>query len=178
MAEKGVSASAAAAHLCVSSPTFAKLINQGVFERKPCHIGYNLDVIRAARFRYLENAAAGRSGADGGALLAKERALLAREQREATQIKNELARGELVHLSLVERVLGEMFNIARETPLNMPGKTADAVAAACGGDRALVFRILDDEIREMLDLLSAPDLVVKATVKQQLRVRRAEEVEA
>ncbi len=50
MAEKGVSASAAVAHLCVSSVTFAKLLNQGVFERKPRHIGYDLNTIRSANF--------------------------------------------------------------------------------------------------------------------------------
>src|SRR5437899_2847294 len=154
MAEQGVSASAAAAHLCVSSVTFARLINQGVFERKPRHVGYDLDLLRAARFRYLENAAAGRSGADGGALLTKERALLAREQREAAQIKNALARGELVHLDAVEKTLTPLFYNFREHALGTPGKIADAVASACGGDRALVFRIIDDQIREMLNELA------------------------
>jgi len=36
----------------------------------------------------------------------------------------------------------------------MPGKTADAVAQACGGDRALVFNIIDTEVREMLTELA------------------------
>ena len=80
MAEKDVSASAAAAHLCVSSMTFAKLLNQGVFERKPRHIGYDLSTIRSARLRQLEAAAAGRGGPDGGDLLSKQRARLARRR--------------------------------------------------------------------------------------------------
>jgi hypothetical protein len=47
----------------------------------------------------------------------------------------------------------------RAIALAVPGKLADAVAAATGGDRAMVFRIIDDEIREMLTTLSTADIV-------------------
>jgi hypothetical protein len=174
---KHASARAAADHLCVSPVTFSKYLNQGIIKRQPRHIGYDLDECRRARFKFLENQAAGRSGADGGELLAKERALLAREQREAATIKNELARGELIHLGVIERVLGEMFSIEREIALGMPGKVADAVAAACGLDRALCYSILDREVREMLELMSAPDVLAKATGKPQPRRQRRVDVE-
>lgn len=154
MENRRVSHTEAAAHLCISGPTFSRLINEGVIPRAERGTGYDLAECRRLRFKHLENVAAGRSGADGGALLAKERALLAREQREAAQIKNELARGELVHLDAVEKALNPLFHNFREHALSTPGVIADAVASACGGDRALVYRIIDDRIREMLNELA------------------------
>lgn len=93
--------------------------------------------------------------------------MLAREQREAAQIKNELARGELVHLDVVEKMFTPLFYNFREHALGTPGKIA-AVAEACGGDRVLVFRIIDDQIREMLDELADG----KSEAVSRLRPRR------
>jgi hypothetical protein len=149
-----VSMSVAAIHCGISVVSFARLLDMGVIERQPREVGYDLTTCRLARFKYLENLAAGRSGADGGALLAKERALLAREQREAATIKNAVARGDYVSLDLVEKKLTPLFSNFREQALSTPGVIADAVAQACGGDRALVYSIIDDRVREMLTELA------------------------
>jgi hypothetical protein len=169
----GVSMSAAAIHLGISVVSFSRLLDLGVIQRQERGC-YDLTTCRLARLKHLENLAAGRSGPDGGALLAKERALLAREQREAAQIKNALARGELVHLDAVEKTLTPLFYNFREHALGTPGKIADSVAAACGGDRALVFRILDDQIREMLDDLA--DGKSEAVSELRPRRRRADDI--
>jgi hypothetical protein len=68
---KHASARAAADHLCISTTTFSKYLNQGIIKRQPRNVGYDLDECRRARFKFLENQAAGRSGEDGGELLAK-----------------------------------------------------------------------------------------------------------
>jgi hypothetical protein len=169
---------AAAAHIGLSLVTFSKLLNMNVIERQPRGAGYDLTTVRMARLKQLEAAAAGRSGSDGGALLAKERALLAREQREAAQIKNELARGELIHLETIKRVFTPMFYNFREIALGTPGKVADAVADACGGDRALVYNLIDSEIRDMLDLLATDEAYAQVRPAKQARsVRRADDIE-
>jgi phage terminase Nu1 subunit (DNA packaging protein) len=103
------------------------------------------------------------SGRIGNEELAAQRVNVAREQAESISLKNAIARGDYVWMATVERVLGEMFAVLREIALCTPGKVADTAAEAFGGDRALAFRIIDDEIREMLELLSAPDVVTSAT---------------
>jgi phage terminase Nu1 subunit (DNA packaging protein) len=169
--KRRVSHTEAAAHLCISGPTFSRLINEGVIPRAERGTGYDLAECRRLRFKHLENVAAGRSGQDGGALLSKERALLAREQREAAQIKNELARGELVHLDAVEKALNPLFHNFREHALSTPGVIADAVAQASGVDRALVYRIIDDRIREMLDELADGKFVAVSEMRPRRRGR-------
>lgn len=172
-AQRGVSASAAAAHIGVSLVTFSKLLNTGVIHRQPRDVGYDLTTVRIARLRQLEAAAAARSGVDGGALVAKERALLAREQREAAQIRNQYARGELVSLDAIQKALEELFIGVREIALGTAGKVSDAVSTHTKEDREAVFTIIDEEIRAMLTLLSTGDVVSKAQDRKRHQIRRA-----
>jgi phage terminase Nu1 subunit (DNA packaging protein) len=173
----GVSMSAAATHCGISVVAFSRLLDMGVIQRQPREVGYDLTTCRLARFKHLENLAAGRGGIDGssGAALSASRSRLAEAQTRAQEMKTAILSGEYVRLEVFARVLDEMFVVAREIALSTPGKTADAVAAACGGDRALVFRIIDDEIREMLTLLSTPDIIARGKGKQ---ARRSDDVEA
>jgi hypothetical protein len=174
---KHASARAAADHLCIDPSTFSKYLNQGVIKRQPRHIGYDLDECRRARFKFLENQAAGRSGEDGGELLSKQRARLATAQADAQIMRTGIMSGEYVRLEVFARVLDELFVVLREIALGMPGKVADAVAEACGGDRALAFRIIDDEVREMLTLLSTPDIVAQGEGNPQERRQRRADIE-
>jgi hypothetical protein len=172
-----VSMSVAAIHCGISVVSFARLLDMGVIERQPREVGYDLTTCRLARFKYLENLAAGRSGADGGALLAKERAILAREQREAAQIKNELARGELVHLEAIKRVFTPMFYNFREIALGTPGVISDAISAHTKEDRVRVFEIVDEKIRDMLDLLATDEAYAQVRPGKQPRsMRRADDI--
>jgi hypothetical protein len=173
---KGASMSAAAIHCGISVVSFSRLLDLGVIQRQSREVGYDLTTCRLARFKYLENLAAGRGGLDGssGAALSASRSRLAEAQTRAAEMKTGILSGEYVRLEVFARVLDEMFVVLREIALGMPGKTADSVAAACGGDRALVFRIIDDEIREMLTLLSTPDIVARGSGKQ---ARRSDDIE-
>jgi hypothetical protein len=151
---KHASARATADHLCIDPSTFSKYLNQGVIKRRPRHIGYDLDECRRARFKFLENQAAGRSGEDGGELLSKQRARLATAQAVREEMKTAALCGDLVSLDLIEKVMTPLFYNFREQALSTPGIIADAVASVCGGDRVLIYSIIDDRIREMLTELA------------------------
>ena len=149
-----------ATHCFVSVTRLRDLIAGGQITHMP-NGKYDLDTVRREYIEYLQKAAQGRSGDAVG--LSKQRVKLEAARTDAIEFKNGVARGEYVRMATVERVLGEMFAVLREIALCTPGKVADAAAGAFGGDRALAFRIIDDEIREMLELLSAPDVVTSVT---------------
>jgi phage terminase Nu1 subunit (DNA packaging protein) len=154
-----ISAAAAADLLGVSAPTFGKLIAEHAFERQPPKHGYDpREVTRGTVAHYMRRAA-GRAGQDGGMLLAKERALLASEQRITAHLRNATTRGELVRLELVARKLEDMFSVLREIAMGVAGKVSDAVAAHTAQDRVAVYAIIDGEIREMLTVMSTPEIV-------------------
>jgi phage terminase Nu1 subunit (DNA packaging protein) len=93
------------------------------------------------------------------ARLAAARTELAREQAEAARLKNAVARGELVRMSVVERGATAIFSAFRERALSIPGK----VAAICEmRPRGEVEEIIRGEIYEALDELSRPILPVDA----------------
>lgn len=169
--ERGASAALAAAHIGVSAVTFGKLLNTGIIKRQPRNVGYDLTVVRMARLRQLEAIAAGRSGADGGVLLARERALLTREKRESAALKNQDARGELVHLSLIRTTLGELFGNMREVVLGTAGVISDAIAAH-PMDRAAIHQIIDGRLREMLAELSAGGVLERSRSQRRADRRR------
>jgi hypothetical protein len=50
----------------------------------------------------------------------------------------------------------------RPIALNVPGKISDAVAELSGVERGAIHGLIQDEIYEMLTLLSTPDVVSRA----------------
>ena len=96
-----------------------------------------------------------RRGNGDVARLAAARTELAREQAEAARLKNALARGELVRMSVVERGATVIFSAFRERALSIPGKTA---ALSEGRSRSEIEEVIRDEIYEALDELSRPIL--------------------
>jgi phage terminase Nu1 subunit (DNA packaging protein) len=93
----------------------------------------------------------GRRGNGDDARLTAARAELAREQTAAVALKNAVARGEYVRLSLIQRSAETIFATFRERALSMPGK----IAALCEGrSRAEVEEIVRGEVYECLDELS------------------------
>ena len=146
-------AAKAAKHICLSISRFRDLVDSEVIARQPPG-QYDLTVVRESYIPHMQKLAAGR-GADHGAALSTQRARLATAQAVAAEMKTAALTGQLVSLDLVEKKLAPLFGNFREQALSMPGKTADAVAQACGGDRALIFNIIDTEVREMLAELAA-----------------------
>jgi hypothetical protein len=141
-----------ATHCFVSVTRLRDLIGGGQITHRR-NGQYDIATVRREYIEYLQKAAQGRSGDAVG--LSKQRVKLEAARTDAIEFKNAVARGDYVSLDLVEKKLTPLFQNFREQALSMPGKTADSVASACGGDRALVFRILDDEIREMLTELAS-----------------------
>jgi len=141
--------SAAAAHCCTSVVSFSRLLDLGIIERQPRDVGYDLDVCRAARFKYLENR-------DGGAALSAQRAKLATAQTVAVERRNALDAGDLVSIELVRRSLETDFGVMREIALGVPGKIADSLQPHSALDRGVIAEIVKLEIYEMLENLSDP----------------------
>jgi hypothetical protein len=163
--KRGASTSAAAAHIGVSGPTFARLLNTAVIERADRGVGYDLRTVRLARLRQLEALAAGRSGVDGGELLSKQRARLAAAQTDAALLKNAILSSEFVRLASVRNVLEREFTIMKEKILSTPGKTADALSPHTSQDRGAIFDILHAEAIELLENLST-SAVLTASVER------------
>jgi phage terminase Nu1 subunit (DNA packaging protein) len=150
--KRGVSASAAAAHIFVSSVTFAKLLNEGVIKREPRDVGYNLNLVRQARFRQLEKVAAGRGGENADALT-DERVKLTRAKRKREEMQAEIEAGQWARLATVRRFLEGAILAFRDRVLNLPGEAAYALAMR---PQQEVFEILDDMVRAKLEELADP----------------------
>lgn len=157
--------SAAAIHCGISVVSFSRLLDLGVIQRQPRDVGYDLTTCRLARFKYLENLAAGRGGADGssGAALAASRSRLAQAQTRAAELKTGIMSGQYVRLETFARVCDEVFMTMREIALCVPGKTADAIAELSGIERYVIEGLIRDEIYEMLELLSTASVIARGT---------------
>jgi hypothetical protein len=156
--ERGRTASEAAAHIDLGVGRFMLLVETNVIPRQKTR-SYRLDDVRQGYIRHLRAMAAGQGqGADGGMTLAGERALLAREQREAATLKNQISRGDYVSLAMVQRKLVALFTVMREQALTLPGKCADALQPYTAKDRGEIWDIMHAEVCEMLENLSVVDV--------------------
>jgi hypothetical protein len=150
--KSGVSASAAAAHIFVSNVTFARLLNEGVIQRQPRDVGYDLDVVRAARLSHLERVAAGRGG-EGADALTEERVKLTRIRRQREELQAGIEAGQWGRLATVRRYLEQKLIELRDRLLGLPGEAAYALAMR---PQQEVFEILDDMVRAKLEEISDP----------------------
>ncbi len=148
----GASASAAAAHIFVSNVTFARLLNESVIKRQPRDVGYDLGVVRGARLRYLERAAAGRGG-EGADALTAERVKLIRIKRQREERKAAIEAGQWARLSTVQRFLEGALLAMRDRLLGLPGEAAYALAMR---PQEECFQILDDIVRAKLEEIADP----------------------
>jgi hypothetical protein len=164
-----VTQTALAAFIDTTRETISDHVARGTIKKR-ADGKYDLQECVRAIFKWQSDKLSGRTGNEE---LAKERALLVKQQRVAIQDKNAYARGDLVSLKALEKVVTPLFYTMREIALGTPGKIADAVAEACGGDRALVFRIIDDEIRQMLTAMSEPEIISRAYGDKDRRRRAA-----
>jgi hypothetical protein len=151
---RGASTAEAARHVGLGNTAFATLLNDGIVERQDRATGYNLTTVRLKCFAHLRSVAAGRGGIDSGEMLSHERALLAKEQREAMTLKNAISRGEYLVADVVKRMLTGTFTTMRERALTLPGKVADSLTPHCEEDRGVIGEILRLEVFELLEGLS------------------------
>ena len=102
---------------------------------------------------HLRGVASGRGGEDGVLDLTAERARLAKEQADATAMKNAVARRELVSVSDVEREWTDVGRKIRNAMLAVPSRARQSLAHLTVHDVDLI----DREIRDALTGLGADD---------------------
>lgn len=87
----------------VSEARVSQMVAEGIIARGDTALQWNV-----AAFERLRDQAAGRMGSETGGLdLVQERAALARSQRIAQELKNDVARGEYAPIGLLADVLGQ-----------------------------------------------------------------------
>lgn len=117
---------------------------------------YTLEQFRLAYTAHLREVAAGRTSATGEALdLAAERAALAREQRIAQKMKNDVASGEYAPIGLLSDVLG----VASSAVVDRFDQLEGTLRKSCPG--------IDDEVMTvvMRVVASARNEWIRSTVK-------------
>jgi phage terminase Nu1 subunit (DNA packaging protein) len=135
-----------AAHLDLTTRHVRDLQGAGVIPR-----GANLDAARLGYIRHLREMAAGRATNSSDLSLTTERALLARVQREKTELEIAQKRGELVSLADAERGWSALVGAFRSVMLTLPERAALDVQGKSESD---VEQILTDMVYEALTELS------------------------
>jgi hypothetical protein len=169
---RGASTAEAARHVGLSDVSFAKLLNDGVIERQDRATGYDLTKVRLKCFAHLRSIAAGRGGVDSGEMLSHERAMLAKEQREAISLRNAVSRGEYVHVPGFKKQLISDMTVTREQGLSLAGTLADAVEPHSALDRTAIFEMIKAKVHEMLGAMANPPAYVEAKLADQVESRK------
>ena len=142
-----------AKHLGISQKMVADMVAMGQLEKKP-RGQYDLDECRQQYISRLRETAAGRA-ANGDLDLAEERARLAKEQADAKEMENAVARGELVYIEDVGGAIEKQFTKVRAKMLGIPTKVAPE-AHACATVKE-VQSIIELAITEALNDLVGID---------------------
>ncbi len=109
---------------------------------------------------HLREQAAGRgSAAPNGLDLVQERAALARAQRIAQEVKNDLMLRQVMTHSDVHRVIGPLLHSVRTAFLAVPSNAAPRLAACKTPQEA--FAVLTDLVYDVLTKLSETNTVVE-----------------
>jgi hypothetical protein len=149
-------AAVAAKHIFISASRYRDLVAANVIKHRPSG-QYRLDEVREQYITNMQRTLRGRGGADGGAILSKQRARLADAQASKAEFLNMQMQGGFVELSLMQRVLEGTFTVMRERALSTAGKCADALTPFTPKDRAEIHAVIQREVHEMLECLSDPD---------------------
>lgn len=133
-----------AAWLGLSERRVRQLRDEGIIEeRRP-----GLYDLQATVLKYINYQ---RSGS--GTNLNDERALLTKAKREAAEMENKLREGSLIETADIEPRLKNMLLIFRSRILSLPAKLSPKLATM-GGRQAEIFDTLQDELEEVLSVLS------------------------
>ena len=155
-----VTGTALAAHLFCTRETISDYVAKGVI-KKLRNGKYDKDESRARVLKHLRDRSAGRTAGGGDAGLAKARAELAREQRDAVRWKNAINRGDLVSAEAVIGRLQNDFMIQRTLLLSWSGKLPHQLA---GLNTAEIEAVLEREVYEVLVTLASPETYVESYV--------------
>jgi phage terminase Nu1 subunit (DNA packaging protein) len=110
------------------------------FDRDEATLGY---------VRYLREAAAGRGQASGGAQAVSERARLAAAQADSWELKNKIARRELVSEAEIEETWTEIVLRTRTAILQQPARLSAELPHLSRYDVATITRSLRDALAEL-----------------------------
>ena len=142
-----------AAHLGVTIKYVQDLIANGTLEKKG-RGEYDLNACREAYITRLREAAAGRANS-GDLNLTEERARLAKEQADSTEMENAITRGELVYIEDVAKRVEVALSNVKTKILAIPTKVAPEAAAA--DDAKEVQALIERHIIEALNELAGID---------------------
>ncbi len=162
----------------VSDQTIANLTAKGVLVRLS-RGRYHLRASTRAYIAHLREQAAGRaaSDADGASNLSpdlvRERALLARVQREGHAMKNAVFRGELLSAEDAQAAIDAVIAASKAKLLGLPTRLAPSIVGL--GDLVTARKVLADGIHEAIDEL-ADAAVVTATAAERARQRLGHQV--
>ena len=129
-----------------SRQRIGQLVKSGVVSKIGRGVYPHPDAIRAI-ISNLGDVAAGRGGEEEQADLAKERALLAREQRVGYSLKNAAMRHDLVEASAVEREWASILSEIRGRMLALPTEFAQLLPHLTRHD----IETVDRSVRDALD---------------------------
>ena len=116
---------------------------------------------------HLREQAAGRgSAAPNGLDLVQERAALAKAQRIAQEMKNDLMLRQIVTHSDLERVIRPLLHSVRTAFLALPSNGAPRLAACKTPQEA--FKVMTDLVHDVLIKLSDPETVVEQVKERSL----------
>lgn len=156
--DEAISAHALADLTGLSTRRLRELAEKGVLPRTAKGMFPHPAALRAY-CHSLREQAAGRSGDErGGQELVRERAALAREQREAQALKNAITRGETIDAGEAERRWSDEMAKLRSRLLGVPSDVAQAAPHMTKHDIATVDRAL----RDAMDEISRPDVLAAA----------------
>ena len=130
--------------LRLSPAALTGLVKRGIAVRMG-HDAYDLGETVGNYAEHLRGVASGRGGEAETLTLTGERARLARAQAEAVEMKNAVARAELVRAEDVERAWGDVLRRVRSRILAVPSRVRQAEELSPGAVLAI-----DQELRAAL----------------------------
>lgn len=133
-----------AAWLGLSERRVRQLRDEGIIEER-CPGLYDLKTTVLKYINYL------RSGS--GTNLNDERARLTKAKREAAEMENKLKEGLMIEAADIEPRIKNMLLIFRSRILSLPAKLSPKLAAM-DGQQAEIFDVLQEELEEVLSVLS------------------------
>lgn len=143
-----VSTEVLASLLEVSTETVRRTAAKGALAKESRGRFGFLDSVRAY-IASLRETAAGRGADEDQALLAKENALLARARREAQEMKNMQARGELLDASAVERQWADDWAKVKASMLTVGSRIGQQMPHLTRTDLLAIDRVIRAELADL-----------------------------
>ncbi len=140
-----------AEHLDLSDRRVRELAKQGVLPKPKGRGGWSIDACRLAYIAYLRGVASGHQSDDGELDLTAERAKLARAQTETAELKNAVARGELIPSAAVLDHWGRQVVATKAHLRGVPHQFKTEVPHLTPEEIAALRRLIDRALTELAD---------------------------